>query len=92
MLTKCILIFSGNSYSHMVFEAENSSESLLSLDALHSICVIQKKLMDHEIMGSICQTVRKGNCCSPWSLPNYVAMLFNHTDCLNINVSWFKNF
>ncbi|EEB17830.1 conserved hypothetical protein [Pediculus humanus corporis] len=71
-------------YSHLVVETVNSSQSLLSLDALKSICIIQENLMNNEIMDSICQTVSHGHCCNPWSLPNYIALLYNHTSCFNI--------
>lgn len=79
--------FSGPAYSHLVVIPNDPSLSLFSLNGLLGICRLQQRLMDVQLMGEMCQSVRKGICCPPWSLPNYVAMLHNKTDCMALTES-----
>ncbi|KAL0276394.1 UNVERIFIED_CONTAM: hypothetical protein PYX00_003982 [Menopon gallinae] len=71
-------------YSHVVLESLDPQKSLLTLDALHSVCELQKRLMDGKEMNEICETVSPGHCCAPWSLPNYITLLYNRSDCFSV--------
>jgi hypothetical protein len=65
------------------------NESMLDTNTLLSMCELEQKLVDTEGYGDLCQKeISTTNCCRPWSLPNYVALLSNKTSCFDINVSF----
>lgn len=77
----------GQDYSHVVLESLDPQKSLFTLDALYSVCELQKRLMDGNEMSEICETVSPGHCCVPWSLPNYLTLLYNRSDCFSLTVN-----
>lgn len=72
-------------YARMVFEPTQQA-SLLSANALHSMCRLeQQTIRSHIQFMKACYTSNITNaCCPSWSLPNYVALLNNKSNCLNI--------
>lgn len=76
-------------YIHFVIKriGQNVNESMFDTNSLHSMCDLEQKLMETEGYNDLCQKeISSPNCCRPWSLPNYVALLSNKTSCRNINV------
>lgn len=60
---------------------------MFDTNSLLSMCELEQKLVDTEGYNDLCQKeISTSNCCRPWSLPNYVALLSNKTSCFDINV------
>lgn len=56
---------------------------------LLSMCELERNLVDTLGYTELCQKeISSNNCCRPWSLPNYVALISNKTSCFDINVSF----
>ncbi|KAG8223149.1 hypothetical protein J437_LFUL000572, partial [Ladona fulva] len=79
-------------YARVVLSS-SSGKNLFTHDSLLSMC-----RLEHEILiGSgrtsnvnkkykeLCQPSKTGECCRSWSIPNYIALLANHSSCLNIS-------
>lgn len=68
----------------------NVNESMFDTNVLYSMCELEQRIVDTEGYEEICQREisSETNCCRPWSLPNYVALLSNKTSCFDINVSF----
>lgn len=61
---------------------------MFDTNSLLSMCELEQKLVDTDGYNDLCQKeISSSNCCRPWSLPNYVALLSNKTSCFDINVS-----
>lgn len=66
----------------------NVNESMLDTSTLLSMCELERDLVNTLDYGKLCQKeISSNNCCRPWSLPNYIALLSNKTSCFEINVS-----
>lgn len=82
---------SGAEYAHLVFKT-NDGSSLLSVENLQSMCILQQQLIDigGHVYVSLCEhrdaRSSSTDCCQPWSLPNYIALLTNNTSCMDITV------
>lgn len=64
---------------------------MFDANVLLSMCELEQIIVDTKRYEKICQreVSDETNCCRPWSLPNYVALLSNKTSCFDINVSSF---
>ncbi|XP_030854402.1 protein dispatched homolog 1-like [Strongylocentrotus purpuratus] len=72
-------------YARMVFEPLQG-ENLFNAEALHSMCRLElQTIRSHVQFMKACYTSNVTNaCCPSWSLPNYVALLNNKSNCFNI--------
>nr|CAD7412071.1 unnamed protein product [Timema poppensis] len=75
----------GPQYSRVVFGSSDGSD-LFSLDAIHEMCQIEHNMMKLPGVVNICETISPGECCQPWSLGNYIALLHNRTSCFHVTV------
>lgn len=73
-------------YSRVIVSAKDGGD-LMTVDSLKEVCRLEMSLAKGQLYEDICQTGRRQECCLPWSLPNYIAMLHNRTSCLGITVS-----
>ncbi|KAJ6638287.1 Protein dispatched [Pseudolycoriella hygida] len=74
-------------YAHFVVQRVNYNltESMFELNALLAICDLEYQLQQIEPYRELCETeITSSNCCRPWSLPNYVAVISNKTSCFDI--------
>ncbi|XP_055903846.1 protein dispatched isoform X1 [Eupeodes corollae] len=74
-------------FSHFVVEriGPNSTDSLFDVNALLAMCQLEHQIIAIENYGDYCQKeMLTDNCCRPWSIPNYVAMLSNKTSCFDL--------
>lgn len=61
---------------------------MFRLDDLLAVCDLEQKLTSVSGYREICQRqLSSKNCCRPWSLPNYIALLAKKENCFDINVS-----
>lgn len=75
-------------YAHFVLESLNERTSLFSVDNLLAICDLELILTTTPGYKQICQKkLSTLECCRPWSLPNYVALLRNKTNCFELEKS-----
>lgn len=66
----------------------HNNNSMFELDVLLAICDIETKLTKIDYYDKLCQTeMGSKKCCRPWSLPNYIALLSNKTQCMEIEVN-----
>lgn len=75
-------------YTHMALVRVDGNSSLLEIDAVRAMCDLESKLTSVHSYKGFCQ--RKfyvKECCRPWSIPNYIAMLSNKTACHEIEVT-----
>lgn len=79
--------FQGPEFSRVVISSKNGQD-LMSKQALEEICRLQQYLTSSPLFEDVCENVRRGQCCQPWSLPNYVAMLHHRSSCLTITVKF----
>ncbi|XP_066158603.1 protein dispatched [Euwallacea fornicatus] len=72
-------------YAHMVVTTKNE-DNLFTLQYLRSLCKLERVIMNSRLMKGRCisNNQEQGKCCKPWSLPNYVATLFDRHSCLTI--------
>lgn len=71
----------------MVLLRTNGNASLLEIDAIRAMCNLESKLTSvHSYRGFCQQKFYVKECCRPWSIPNYIAMLSNKTTCHEIEV------
>lgn len=61
-------------------------ESLFSLHSLLNMCELQQNLISSTNYNEFCMTNKNRQCCSAWSLPNYVAVIGGHHNCSQITV------
>lgn len=93
-VNKNLLAILDPEYGHFVLERVHQAlnESLFELNALIAICHIEKKLTQVHYYRKLCQVeIGSKNCCRPWSIPNYVALLSNRSSCFDIEVSIVPN-
>uniref|UniRef100_A0A336L3V2 CSON002639 protein n=1 Tax=Culicoides sonorensis TaxID=179676 RepID=A0A336L3V2_CULSO len=77
-----------NEYAHFVITSVNHEKhsSLFDITNLLAICDLEQKLSSIDGYRDICQRpMSSKQCCRPWSLPNYIALLTNKEDCFQIN-------
>ncbi|KAG8338132.1 Protein dispatched 1 [Homalodisca vitripennis] len=82
-LTRKSRLLLGLEFSRVVVSMEGSGD-LMSLTALKDMCRLEQYLTSGPLYADVCENVRRGQCCQPWSLPNYVAMLHNRSSCFDI--------
>ncbi|ENN76838.1 hypothetical protein YQE_06679, partial [Dendroctonus ponderosae] len=72
-------------YVHLVIKANNGND-LFTWENLKLLCRLENFIMNLNIVPDICisDTEIDGECCKPWSLPNYIAALFDKHSCLSI--------
>lgn len=64
----------------------NLTESLFELNALLAMCDLEQHITVTAYYEDYCvREVMSNECCCPWSLPNYVALLANRTHCYDLN-------
>lgn len=74
-------------YTHMALLRTDGNTSLLEIDAIHAMCNLESKLTTVRSYKGFCQQkFYVKECCRPWSIPNYIAMLSNKTACHEIEV------
>lgn len=74
-------------YTHFVLKRSDGNTSLLELDAIRAMCDLETKLTTIGGYKGICQVkFYSKQCCRPWSIPNYIALLANRTSCSDIQV------
>lgn len=77
-------------YSHFVVEriGPNSTDSLFDINGLLAMCELQDEITRVQGYEEYCQReLISNNCCRPWSLPNYAALLANKSSCFDLTVS-----
>ncbi|XP_065165670.1 protein dispatched [Atheta coriaria] len=61
------------------------NQNIFNLKSLLSVCQIEKQLLGVELYTRLCLDSEKfSNCCRPWSLPNYIALLNGRSNCLDL--------
>ncbi|KAL1492621.1 hypothetical protein ABEB36_010857 [Hypothenemus hampei] len=75
-------------YVHLVISS-TKKENLFTYKYLKSLCKLELFLMSFKSVSGICisNSQIEGQCCKPWSLPNYIAALFDRHTCLTITES-----
>lgn len=77
-------------FMHFVIKRVNRqiNESLFEVNALWAMCELEQTIISTNKYENLCQKeLSSDNCCRPWSLANYVALLSNKTSCFDISVS-----
>lgn len=76
-----------NGYSHFVMERinHNLTESLFEINGLLAMCDLEQQIATTDHYEEFCvRQVWSNECCRPWSIPNYVALLSNRTHCYDL--------
>ncbi|KAH8242843.1 hypothetical protein KR032_002575 [Drosophila birchii] len=76
-------------YSHFVVHriGPNSTDSLFDLNGFLAMCQLQDQITEVPSYLAFCEPeMLTTECCRPWSLPNYAAMLANKTSCFDLTV------
>lgn len=74
-------------YAHFVIQrhTENLTESLFELNTLLAMCELESRLEHIDEYQDLCERgASNDKCCRPWSLPNYIALLSNRSNCFDI--------
>ncbi|XP_034128147.1 protein dispatched [Drosophila guanche] len=74
-------------YSHFVVQriGPNATDSLFDLNGLLAMCQLQEQIRDVPSYKAYCEPEKlTSDCCRPWSLPNYAAMLANKSSCFDL--------
>ncbi|XP_061387699.1 protein dispatched [Musca vetustissima] len=74
-------------YSHFVVEriGPNATDSLFDLNGILAMCELQEQITKVNNYGEYCEReMISNNCCRPWSLPNYAALLANKSSCFDL--------
>ncbi|XP_058981338.1 protein dispatched-like [Musca domestica] len=74
-------------YSHFVVEriGPNATDSLFDLNGILAMCQLQEQITKVKDYGEYCdREMLSNNCCRPWSLPNYAALLANKSSCFDL--------
>lgn len=77
-------------YGHFVVEriGPNSTDSLFDLNGLLAMCQLQDQITRVQDYGEYCEReLISNNCCRPWSLANYAALLANKSSCFDLTVN-----
>ena len=72
-------------YAKIALKIEDS-EPALSFENVMLICVFQKeteKLSNYE---TLCESDLDRQCCPAWSLPNFIGLYRDKSDCYDLNV------
>lgn len=64
----------------------NLTESLFEINGLLAMCDLELKITQLPGYRKLCETQpsSSADCCTPWSLPNYVALIANQTSCFDL--------
>ncbi|XP_037730791.1 protein dispatched [Drosophila subpulchrella] len=76
-------------YSHFVVRriGPNATDSLFDLNGLLAMCQLQDQITEVPSYRAFCEPeMLTTECCRPWSLPNYAAMLANKSSCFDLTV------
>ncbi|XP_075159969.1 RND transporter family member dispatched [Haematobia irritans] len=74
-------------YSHFVVEriGPNSTDSLFDINGILAMCELQDQITKVPNYNEYCdREMISNNCCRPWSLPNYAALLANKSSCFDL--------
>ncbi|XP_030376547.1 protein dispatched [Scaptodrosophila lebanonensis] len=74
-------------YAHFVVQriGRNSTNSLFDLNGLLAMCQLQEQIAAVPSYDAFCELEKlTSNCCRPWSLPNYAALLANRSSCFDL--------
>ncbi|XP_039491480.1 protein dispatched [Drosophila santomea] len=74
-------------YSHFVVQriGPNATDSLFDLNGLLAMCQLQDQITEVPSYRAFCEPeMLTTECCRPWSLPNYAAMLANKSSCFDL--------
>lgn len=77
-------------FAHFVVEriGPNSTDSLFDLNSLLAMCQLQDQITRVQDYEEYCQReLISNNCCRPWSLSSYAALLANKSSCFDLTVS-----
>lgn len=80
-------------YAHFVVQRVNNNltESMFEINALLALCDLEYQLTQTDEYDVLCENeMSSARCCKPWSLPNYIALLSNHSSCFEIEVILFR--
>lgn len=85
-------IFSDSKYAHIVLTA-GSEVNLFSWEHLKTLCKYEHYIMNSKVVEDLCISNNQmpGQCCRPWSIPNYIAAFFDKHSCLSITVMRFDS-
>lgn len=73
----------------MALMRTDGNTSLLEIDAVRAMCNLESKLTTVRSYKGFCQQkFYVKECCRPWSIPNYIAMLSIKTTCHELEVNW----
>lgn len=92
MIRKIILKMAWNisidrEYTHLVLMRSDGNSSLLEMDSIQAMCHLESQLTTIHSYKGFCQMkFYVKECCRPWSIPNYIALLSNKTNCYDIVV------
>ncbi|XP_017103744.2 protein dispatched [Drosophila bipectinata] len=84
-------------YSHFVVKriGPNATDSLFDLNGLLAMCQLQDQITNVPSYRAFCEPeMQTTECCRPWSLPNYAAVLANKSSCFDLtseDVTAFKS-
>jgi hypothetical protein len=77
-------------HARLVVSHKHETHDMWTLEVIHELCQLGKEL--EPLYTEVCETQTLGQCCPAWSLPGYLALAVNRTDCQNITVSYVVNF
>lgn len=83
--------FSDSKYAHIVLTA-GIEVNLFSWEHLKTLCKFEHYIMNSKLVEDLCISNNQmpGQCCRPWSIPNYIAAFFDKHSCLSITVMSFE--
>ncbi|KAL1481887.1 hypothetical protein MTO96_034127, partial [Rhipicephalus appendiculatus] len=75
-------------HGHVVFGPVVPGANLFTLEALLSICRTDLDVLRHPAsLRPICERISPHRCCTPWSIPHFVALLHNRSSCMDITAT-----
>lgn len=82
-------------YVQFVIEPADSGQNLLDLQTLKDVCLLDEVLLRmSQVSGptvagfhfrNFCEIKNSNDCCPSWSIPNYIQLLANKTDCHSLD-------
>lgn len=80
-----IVFFAGIQYSRVIVKALEDPFDLFTLKHLKAMCQLDSHLRSVPNFSEVCaQPLGSHQCCSSWTLPNYVAFLSGQESCANV--------
>lgn len=74
-------------FTHFVVErcGPNETDSLFDINAFYAICQLNELIESASYYKGFCERGYSGDdCCRSWSIPNYIALLYNRKNCFDI--------